>query len=49
MASKKDSLNLQLLLFEELKKLHDYLIDQQFHDSEFVKCITILIKISGKN
>ena len=40
MAAKKNSLNLQLLLYTEkyhLKKLHDYLIDQQLHDSEFVK------------
>ena len=40
MAAKKDSLNLQLLLYREkyhLKKLHDYLIDQQLHDSGFVK------------
>ena len=40
MAAKKDSLNLKLPLYREkyhLKKLHDYLIDQQLQDSGFVK------------
>ena len=40
MAAKKDSLNLQLILYIEnyhLKKLRDYLKDQQLHDSGFVK------------
>ena len=40
MAAKKDSLNLKLLLYREkyhLKKLHDYLIDQQLYDPEFRK------------
>ena len=36
---KRDSFNLKLLLYKDhhLKKLHDYLIHQQLHDSEFVK------------
>ena len=40
MAAKKDSLSLQLILHREkyhLKKLRDYLIDQQLHDSGLVE------------